>query len=60
MRGRDIKIDKFTPKDLSDTPEGFEKRYADKRPRPKPKSPLAEPERPSMSNLLDRFNLGNS
>lgn len=53
-----VRVDRFTPKDISDTPEGFEKRYADKRPRPKVKSPLAEPKRPgSMTELLEKFGI---
>ena len=53
-----VRVDRFTPKDISDTPEGFEKRYADKKPRPKARSPLAEPKRPgSMTELLEKFGI---
>jgi hypothetical protein len=53
-----IRVDRFTPRDLADTPEGFEKRYADRKPRPKERSPLEEPKRPgSMKEMLARFNI---
>jgi len=53
-----VKVDRFSTRDISDTPEGFEKRYKDKRPRPRQKSPLEEPPRPSsMKELLERHGL---
>jgi len=53
-----VRVDRFTPKDIADTPKGFEKRYADKKPRPRVVSPLTEPKRPgSMSELLEKFNI---
>lgn len=54
-----VKIDRFKTRDISDTPEGFEKRYADKRPKEKPRSPMAEPNRPNMSKLLERFGIND-
>jgi hypothetical protein len=52
-----VRVDRFTPRDIADSPEGFEKRYADRKPRPKERSPLEEPQRPNMSKLLEKFNI---
>jgi hypothetical protein len=60
MKVKDIKAVRLTPKDLADSPEGFEKRY-DKRntavkfrePRPK----LRPIQNESMADRMERFNL---
>jgi hypothetical protein len=57
VKARNIPTVKLTPRDVKDTPEGFEDRFDARRPRPKPHSPLKEPERSNMSELLDRFGI---
>lgn len=52
-----LRVDRFTPKDISDTPEGFEKRYDKRKPQERERSPLEEPSRPNLTKLLERFGI---
>lgn len=58
MRASQIKIVKLTPKDLADTPEGFEDRYEDRDEKEERRPVLESVERLGMSQALEKFNIG--
>lgn len=57
MNPKKIQIDKFSTKDVSGTPEDFDKKYEARRNKPKPRSPLEEPRRSNMDSLLEKYGL---